>query len=330
METTLAFCLYIFVALSTVQSRQPTGWQGLVPLHSTRADVERLLGPSPEECKCFYETPNEKISIEYSQGPCKGFLHGWNVPAGTVLMITVRPNAEVLLSGLGLDLSKFDKSFGTDTRGLYYTDKDAGIRYGFRENGILESVSYVPKRADYSLRCKNFPSIPDLGHREFKPFDAYSKISSADEQARLDNFSIWLRDQPQMKGYILVYASKDIPTRRALIRARRAKDYLVRRRGMNTNKIAIIDGGYREQFGIELYILPRDVGPPTPYPTVVPGGIEKQTGVRPSILRFWLTQVIAPRLFLKFFQKALPSTMRGESTDAKSITSLVKVYVFKR
>jgi hypothetical protein len=131
-------------------------------------------------------------------------------------------------------------------------------------------VDFIPKRADYSLRCKGFPSIPDLGHRELRPFDAYGKIPRNDEQARLDNFSIWLRDQPQMKGYILVYGAKDFPSRKALRWAHRAKDYLVRRRAMKPNRIAIIDGGYREQFGIELYILPRDVGPPIPYPTIVP------------------------------------------------------------
>jgi len=241
-----------------------------VPLHSTRADVERLLGPPEEKCKCFYKTENEKIFIEYSQGQCRGFLYGWNVAAGTVLMISVQSNAEVRLSDLSLDLTKYVKTAGTDTPEFYYTDKDAGVRYQVSESGILRSVDYIPKRADYPLRCKGFPSIPDLGHREFKPFDTYSNISLGDEQARLDNFSIWLRDQPQMKGYILVYASEDIRSRKAGIRAQRAKDYLVKLRGMDPRRIDIIDGGYREQFKIELYILPREVGPPTPYPTVVP------------------------------------------------------------
>jgi hypothetical protein len=54
------------------------------------------------------------------------------------------------------------------------------------------------------------------------------------------------------------------------MRAERARKYLINRRGMQLKEIDIIDGGYREQFEIELYLLPRDVDPPTPYPTVVP------------------------------------------------------------
>ena len=255
--------------LSALQPRVSEGWRGIVPLHSTRADVERLLGPSEDKCKCFYKTENEKIFIEYAQSPCKGFLNGWNVPADTVLMLTVRSNTDVRFSDLSLDLTKYVQTTGTDTPQVYYTNNDAGIRYQVSK-GIVRSVAFIPKLADYSLRCKGFPSSPDLGHRELGPFDAYGKIRRNDEQARLDNFSIWLRDQPQMKGYILVYGAKDFPSRKALRWAHRAKDYLVRRRAMKANRIAIIDGGYREQFGIELYILPGDVGPPIPRPTIVP------------------------------------------------------------
>ena len=156
-----------------------------MPLHSTRNDVERLLGPSEEKCKCFYKTPKESIFVEYSESPCKGSLHGWNVAADTVLMISVRSNADMRFSDLSLDLTKYVKTAGTDIPEVYYTDKTAGVRYDVSESGVVRSVDYLPKRADYPLRCKGFPSIPDLGHREFKPFDTYSNLSLADEHARM-------------------------------------------------------------------------------------------------------------------------------------------------
>lgn len=73
-----------------------------------------------------------------------------------------------------------------------------------------------------------------------------------------------------MKGYIVVYAGHDFPFRKARIRAERARNYLVRVRRLDPTKLQIVNGGYREQFQIELYILPASVGPPTPHPTVAP------------------------------------------------------------
>lgn len=273
MKILFACSVCICLMLSTFGQRQQGGWKGIVPLHSTRTDVERLLGPSEDKCKCFYETEKEKIFVHYSDGPCEGFLHGWDVAKDTVLMVTVRPNVATLLSDLSLDFTRLAKSSGTDTPELYYTDRAAGVRYQVSELGVVESVSFIPKRSDYARRCKGFPSIPDLGHREFNPFDTFSNIPFADEQARLDNFSISLQEQPQLKGYILIYASKDFPASRAKMRAKRARDYLVKVRGVDPKMIGIVDGGYREQFQIELYILRADVGPPTPYPTVAPPSV---------------------------------------------------------
>jgi hypothetical protein len=264
----------ICVLLSVLQPRPSGGWKGIVPLHSARVDVERLLGPSKDKCQCFYETEDEKIFVHYADSPCEGFLHGWDVAKDAVLMITVRSNAEMRFSDLSVDLTKFVKTLGTDTPKVNYTDKDAGVRYEVSDLGMISAVDYVPKRTDYNLRCKGFPSIPDLGLREFKPFDEYSNISPADEYARLDNFSILLHDQPEMKGYILVYASKDLPANKARMRARNAKNYLVERRNLEPKRIDVIEGGYREQFDVELYILPSNGNRPTPYPTVVPPEFE--------------------------------------------------------
>lgn len=179
MKLLFTCCACVCVFLSALQSRRSDGWKGIVPLHSTRGDVERLLGPSEEKCKCFYKTETEKVFVEYSQGPCKGFLSGWDVPADTVLMISVQPNTEVRLSDLSLDLTKLVRTSGTDTSDVYYTDNDRGVRYKVSDSGIVRTVDYVPNRADYPLRCKGFPSFPDLGHREFNPFDTYPTSGSS-------------------------------------------------------------------------------------------------------------------------------------------------------
>lgn len=263
---TIILILTFLCATFQADGSIPEVWKGITPLHSTRQDVERLLGPSPERCRCIYRTKDETVFVDYSDGPCQGNLHGWNVPSDTVLMVTVQPNSRQPFSDLRVDLGRYLKSYG-DTYEVYYTDKSAGIRYQVDDLGIIRSVSYIPDSKSYTLLCRGFPTA-DLGHREFKPLEIYSDIPILDEHAKLENFLVSLLENPETRGYILFYASKDFSSRKARARAQRAKAYLVKRRIMVARKIDIIDGGYREQFKIELYVLPPGMGPPSPYPTV--------------------------------------------------------------
>jgi hypothetical protein len=69
---------------------QTDGWRGVVPLRSTRKDVERLIGPTYDATGSFYKTDQENVSVRYSDGPCVGST-GWKVPLDTVLDITITP-----------------------------------------------------------------------------------------------------------------------------------------------------------------------------------------------------------------------------------------------
>lgn len=87
----LAFCLPTIA--------QAKAWRGIVPLHSTRADVERLLGePATSslvaKCRCFYDLGDETVTILYANGlGCAepeerdGRVGGWNLPRDTVIEI---------------------------------------------------------------------------------------------------------------------------------------------------------------------------------------------------------------------------------------------------
>jgi hypothetical protein len=75
-------CLLLMASAASAKS-----WRGIEPLHSTRADVERLLGP-PNVDRDLYDFPGERTSIWYSDGGCKaGLPSGWNVPKDTVVEI---------------------------------------------------------------------------------------------------------------------------------------------------------------------------------------------------------------------------------------------------
>jgi hypothetical protein len=63
-------------------------WRGIEPLHSTRADVERLFGSQVVRCggsACIYELAEEIVFVLYSRdSSCKNddATSAWRVPVG--------------------------------------------------------------------------------------------------------------------------------------------------------------------------------------------------------------------------------------------------------
>jgi hypothetical protein len=107
VKSTLAIFLVLNLMLPIANSSTANGWRGIVPLHSTRADVERLLGPGTNECKCGYYLEDVNVFFDYSSGDCRGRgSGGWDIQPDTVLRITVYPKPNPLLSSLKIDESK--------------------------------------------------------------------------------------------------------------------------------------------------------------------------------------------------------------------------------
>ena len=122
-------------------------------------------------------------------------------------------------------------------------------------------LEYFPLAKENDLRCPVQPAGGDA-----RKFDEYSNLPFSDEKARLDNFAIHLRKEPQFKGYITVYAGPRARPGEAQTRAKRAKDYLVKAHGIEVARIVTIDGGNRDRLEVELYALPSSLSPPTPKP----------------------------------------------------------------
>lgn len=256
-------CISIMLPATFQETR---GWRGLKPLHSTRTDVESLLGSSSDRCRCIYKTAGEVVYIEYAAAPCKGALPGWNVPANTVLSLTVTSKAPQQFSTLGIDQSKYLTS-RDDVMTTYYTNREDGIKYAVSSTGMVESVSYIPSTRDSHLRCSGFPFAIGSDTKHFR-FDVYSDISFDHEKARLDNFAFWLHEHPDLIGYIVVYGVRRARAGEAQKRANRAKTYLVTKRNINPERIITVDGGHREHLQVELYALPRDASVPGSAPTL--------------------------------------------------------------
>lgn len=149
--------------LGSPVSAQERGWRGIIPLHSTRADVERLLG-KPDMLGDVYDFEEERVRIVYQRHTCeesKG--EGFNVPMDTVRFISVNfKNRERSLSDFPVDWTQYVKTEGGHVAGVaHYSNRDKGISYGTRE-GKVHYVEYGGTTADARLACPDNLKPPKL------------------------------------------------------------------------------------------------------------------------------------------------------------------------
>ena len=138
----------------------PTSWRGIVPLCSTRADVEKLLGkPISSGASSFvYDTNEEQVTVIYSAGKC--VLSGserWNVPFNVVITIELRPKKPILIQDLLLDPNKYPRLQESHPENWFlYRNKEDGVMIEtvlFANEEHIDSISYFPTIKDNSLRC---------------------------------------------------------------------------------------------------------------------------------------------------------------------------------
>lgn len=264
MDVTKIVGAYICWLLMTISPAQGQGWRGIVPLHSTRQDVERLIGSPVMPGGITYDLKTERVNVGYSHGGCeKG--EEWNVPPGTVTNIRIYPQTKVMLSDLEIDVSRFNKFIDPHVGdSVIYSNKEEGIAVRLTSNSEVESIQYSPRTKDDDLRCPGFSTRP-LSNDELQyfTFDEYPKLSLSDERARLDNFAAQLRRESKSKAYILAYAGPSRRSRGAshevLARAKRARAYLSQRWRMDTSRVEVRFAGHRASAMWQLCLVPEGV-----------------------------------------------------------------------
>lgn len=259
-------------------------WRGIVPLHSTRADVEKLLGP-PNNEDSGYDFEDEQAFITYGSKKCEEDLPGgWNVPSNTVIEIRVSSNKDVTMADLPIRWQTLEQVFSVRTELIEYLDAEEGVRYA-TVDGLIRSITYIGSAEDEKkFSCgpyKYAAAVPEgakLNRFEQYPFDSYGKIPFEDARGRLDNFVTQLLEtskaRPNTRGFILVYAGQSAHEAEARNIADCAKNYLVKVRGANPDSLIAVDGGYQNEFKVELYIMPGDAYPPMLKPTVSPKRVQ--------------------------------------------------------
>jgi hypothetical protein len=148
----------VVVALILNVATPAKDWHGITPLHSTRGDVERLLGPASHNLLAgsIYLVDRDPVQIVYTGQGDPAEMCSRRVPLGTVLSIFVMPRDEVSLISLGTDndhFKSFKISFGNlDYRGYY--DPDSGFLI-HSLNGRVHDLSDLANAADRP-RCSNY------------------------------------------------------------------------------------------------------------------------------------------------------------------------------
>lgn len=104
--------------------------------------------------------------------------------------------------------------------------------------------------------------------------DEYPNPELKYQNARLDAFAKRLQQDPLNQAYILVYGGRRGVAGEARASAERAKDYLVKTHGIDAARIVTADGGYKESFTVELWIVPPTAALPAAEPTVDPKDVE--------------------------------------------------------
>ena len=117
-------------------------------MRSTRADVERLLGPGNNG---HYQFDAERVHVNYLEGKCNP-VNGCLclVPKGTVISIYVQLEVEMRFSGLNIDKKKYEKFVSPkDPNVATYSNDKEGIIYTVNEeNDDVTAIEYRPTAKD--------------------------------------------------------------------------------------------------------------------------------------------------------------------------------------
>jgi hypothetical protein len=259
-------------------------WRGIVPLHSTRADVERLWGPASAD-DSSYEIDGGRVLFVYSSQGCQeGLPGGWNVPANTVVSISISSTKEIKLADVLVAGKTYDQFYRVHTPQLVdYVDIQEGVRYATIDESVQSTTYFGSEADDKKLRCGEYKyaaPVPAGAKNKFEqvPYDSYGRIPFEDAEARLDNFALELHNlnegKPHYRGFIIVYAGRSARAAEAGTTAACSKTYLMSVRNFDSDTIVAADGGYRDEFQVELYIIPNDAYPPQLMPTVSPKKVE--------------------------------------------------------
>jgi len=124
-----------------------------------------------------------------------------------------------------------------------------------------------------TAQAYTFVRPPERRENPSRQFDVCCSCSFDDQKARLDNLAVELQNDPSTTTYVIAYGGRTSRIGQADLLGTRARDYLVTQRGIDQSRIVVLNGGFREEDCVELWIIPRGATPPQPTPTVQAGDV---------------------------------------------------------
>jgi hypothetical protein len=107
-----------------------------------------------------------------------------------------------------------------------------------------------------------------------REFDECNNCTFDDQKARLDNLAVELQNDQSTSGYIIAYGGRYRPIGPVDRLMTRARDYLIQQRGIDASRIVVVNGGFREDDSVEVWIVPSGAAPPRATPTVQAGDVK--------------------------------------------------------
>jgi len=109
-----------------------------------------------------------------------------------------------------------------------------------------------------------------------REFDECNNCTFDDQKARLDNLAVELQNDPTTRAYIIAYGGRMSPVGQVEKLMNRAREYMVTQRGIDASRLSVVNGGYREEDSVELWIVPSGAAAPQATPTVQAGEIKRK------------------------------------------------------
>ena len=155
-------CLFIAIAFAPdVRAKE---WRGIVPLHSTRADVVRLFGVCDDiNAACRVRVGNENAYFVFSSGSVRDLNEcAKNLPLDTVLLVEVELISPPKLSALRINKRQFrtfDPSMPRNIGYKGYIDEKEGLIIKTYKGKVLQ-LDYIATGKDVAL-CPDYYESPE-------------------------------------------------------------------------------------------------------------------------------------------------------------------------
>jgi len=267
-ETTADYRAFdLDAGLHTVQVKLPNGqlWTRELELPAGRVKCVvvnyRPLPPLPKS-PCPFPV-NISAPNQVTEGEIITYTADVTYTGDAALRYTwkVTPSSAHIISGLGTSTLNVDSTgLGAQRITATLTADDGSFDPACAQSAQAVSIIAPIKRTAIVAR----------------EFDECNNCTFDDQKARLDNLGVELQNDPTTRAYIIAYSGRMSPVGQVEKLMNRARDYITTQRGIDASRLTVVNGGYREEDSVELWMVPSGAPAPQATPTVQAGEIKRR------------------------------------------------------